>query len=253
MDDYMDKLIDRVKALGESSTDGDLVFDSKRPDFDKSLSEKPGGGFSDPDLSGESANGQGRGSSEIAFKEVTPEDMKKGTFERGASSLQSSGKTAFLDMPTERISGGDGLGVSDLQDSVAKASPQGGADSGKSPGAAFFVGRSPGTASVAESPSSAESPSDRKGVRDSSEGLDGKEGLAAIASLKETLSQQVHQENVRCYRNSQAVINDSEKKIREELQAKYKSLKRILIFFLFLGILNLAAIIYLILHLCFNL
>ncbi len=62
----------------------------------------------------------------------------------------------------------------------------------------------------------------------------------------------VHQENVRCYRNTQAVINENSDQIKQELKNTRSGLRGWLIFLFILTILNLGANAFLILRMVFG-
>ena len=72
-----------------------------------------------------------------------------------------------------------------------------------------------------------------------------------VADNKE-LYLHVHRENVKCYRNTQAVVVENSDRIRKELKESHSGINGWLVALLILSIVNLGANAYLILHMVFG-
>lgn len=76
---------------------------------------------------------------------------------------------------------------------------------------------------------------------------------AAPAKPEKDLFLHVHRENVKCYRNTQAVIVENADTIKQEMEKRISRMQGWFTGLLILGILNLGAVAFLILHIYFGL
>ncbi len=79
-----------------------------------------------------------------------------------------------------------------------------------------------------------------------------KAGDAGDSTPDKDIYLHVHRENVKCYRNTQAVINEKTDALKQELEKRCSGIKGLLIGILILSLIDLGASAYLILHMVFG-